>query len=93
MQTQCELSYCIQRVTPDLSAVVQAHFRRGNATHPAASNTVDDAKVRRSSSVGGVQVRPELMRHASVKELAEKFDEHEYEHYAYMLNVLIAIFE
>ena len=49
--------------------------------------------MRRSSSVGGVQVRPELMRHASVKELAEKFDEHEYEHYAYVLNVLIAIFE
>ena len=47
----------------------------------------------RRSIVGGVQVRPELMRHASVKELAEKFDEHEYEHYAYMLNVLIAIFE
>ncbi len=92
MQTQCELSYCIQRVTPNLSAVMQAHFRRDNATHPAASNTVDDAKKRRSTSVGGVQVRPELMHHANLKELAEKLDEHEYEHYAYMLNVLVAIF-
>jgi hypothetical protein len=50
-------------------------------------------KMRKHSVVGGVQVRPELMDHASFKELKEKFDEHEYEHYAYMLNVLIAIFE
>jgi hypothetical protein len=49
-------------------------------------------KKRRKTSVGGVQVAPELM-HQSVHDLIEKFDEYRIERWSHILHVLVAIFE
>jgi hypothetical protein len=50
-------------------------------------------KKRRRTSVGGVQVAPELMRVQSVHDLKEKFDEYRIERWSHILHVLVAIFE
>jgi hypothetical protein len=62
--------------------------REGSNRRPYGGN-----RKKRRSSVGGVEVAPDLMTNASVVDLKEKFDAYKIERWSHVLYVLVAVFE